>query len=243
MKRAPLTPAAALFLVLWLSCAFAPTPSYAQDQTEQNKNTAEALRQEVSTALAARPPLKADLTWRSKYASDPAPSLDALTGDSTTPPSPTVHNDKRSLVVIFGSTGIDQFVSTKGKSYPEHSSEFLSHFGDPFIPYFRTSFPSFTNEKIYVTGLRYVGTESKNGVVYRILEADLVIVDAPTVSVKPIASQIHVPKALFSVTNWRWYVGPDHLIQRFTWKSHINPGANQAGEQNEVTVNRYFFSN
>lgn len=241
MKSTPLTPASALFLVLLFSCASAPTPSYAQDQTDQNKNMAEALRQEVSTALAARPPLKAELTWRSKYTSDPAPSLDSLTGDSSTPPSPTVHNDKRPLVIIFGSAGIDQFVSTRGKAYSEYSSEFLRHFGDPFIPYFRTSFPSFTNEKIYVTGLRYVGTENKKGIVYRILEADLVIVNSPTVSVKPTASQIYVPEALFSVTNWRWYVGPDHLIQRFAWKSHINPGSNQDGEQNEVTVNRYFF--
>ncbi len=243
MKRAHFNLAASLGFILWLPCASSPAICDAQEQTEQNKNMAQALQQEVSTALAARHPLKADLTWSSHYTAYPDPST--LTDLSTGKPIYTgdtgIRGDKLPLVILFKRAGLDQFVSTRGKNDSVKSADLLRYLGDPFIPYFRTGFPLSANGPVYLSGLHYVGTETKKGIVYRILEADRVIADASTVTIPKPGSQIHVPNALFSVTNWRWYVGPDHLIHRFTWKDPEKAGSDLNGEQNEVTINRYFY--
>ena len=242
-----------------LLCVGSQTLCQAQELTEEDKKPAQALQQEVSAALAAHCPLKADLTWIRSYEDyPPPPVLDPASGTDDNS-GPCERRIKRPLVVIHqtlkmppgaaialpGST--DQFVSTRGKSYNEELSDLLRHLGDPFIPYFRDGLARPHDPAIYVGGLHYAGTETKNGAVYRVLEAHIVIVSSAATAPQEASSKgsaeagIIVPKARFTVTDWRWDIGSDHLIHRFTWDNHEDESVTRSVEKNEIIVNKSYF--
>lgn len=228
------------FFVLLLLCAALPSRCQAQDRPDKDKQAAEALRQEVSAASTARRPLKADLIWiKSYYDYSPQFTTDTTNGSAGNN-GPTYQRSKTPLVVIRQAAGLDQFVSTRGKPYKAAPSDLLRHLGDPFIPCFLSGIPGPSSSTIYIGDLHSAGTETKNGAEYRVLEANVIIVSASSTS--PQVQKVpQAPKARFTATHWKWDIGSDNLIHRFTWENHEDESAFRSVEQNEIIVDKYYF--
>lgn len=213
-------------IILALSLAASLSPAIG---TANMDAQAEALRQEVVNALRLTGPLKASIRLtRHAWYSTAAPVLPDCqeTGQSSLEET----ESKAKLQVSSEGAGMASRFSPIPKRHNDFTgnADLLAYICDPFIAHFQTGFPKPNDPIIYVRNVHYVGEESRNYVQYRVLQIDQAIVTAPTTPQRE-------ARATVVVTNWKWYVGPNHLICRMTWDDHEGEMQNPKRE-NEMLV-------
>lgn len=208
---------------------FAATGAHAADPQ------AETLRQEVVTAVQRAAPMRAELTFiTSHYESGFGFQTSGRPRRTRMVRTPHQVRRKVRLAVTSGQAGsASQFSTPPGDNgTPKVDLATLAYVGDPFLSEFRGGFPQPADPRLYAQNVHYVGVENKDGVDYRVFQADKLIVTAP-------AAMGQEARARVAVTNWRWYIGPDGLIHRLTWENHEGVSGNETVERDEVIVNAY----